>query len=274
MSGYLEHLVTRVVAPGAGLRPRQASIFEPAAPEALPAPLDERETSEYPFAPGKAAAPSRTREGLTSVRSPHQPAPAIRAETDAPHADTGQVEDAAHPPDSLDPERAVTDTPAVLILPVPAVMRAASLMTVPTKHRRTRGLADDVRQVTAEWPETQRDDRLTVDRAAAEPVGHPSFPSSPSPATPRSTVGITEPDRWDTAQVPIAVAPVRLPMIPMPVADPASRMERNRSIVQVTIGRVDVRARTTAAPPRQPSSSTGAAPTLEEYLDRRRGGSR
>lgn len=77
------------------------------------------------------------------------------------------------------------------------------------------------------------------------------------------------------ARVPPQISPVMQPQIvplPAPVKSSVSQEKAAPPTINVTIGRIDVRATTTSSPSRQPTKPPTPNLSLEDYLNARRGG--
>jgi hypothetical protein len=269
-------------APPGAIVPRRRSRYEPQGPEPELGEVDER-VEATAGAPPTAAPPPR-REAAADVRS--APARPI----DAPHP--ASAEPPTHDPVELAPrpEPAATPPPAVrLAAPrapsaTPPVAGIADRTTMPLISR-----AGDA--AARPEPITARRERIATGRAAPAPVASLEQQSADeiAPALP------APPSRAPTARIAAPPPPVALAkstaLRPGEIA-PASRRDPPRDIarrsdladsrpsadqpaapsVQVSIGRVEVRA--VFAPPPSPARRPALAPamSLEDYLKQRENG--
>jgi hypothetical protein len=268
-------------APPGAIVPRRRSRYEPQGPEPELGEVDERVEATAGAPP--AAAPPRRREAAADVRS----APA--GPIDAPHSASAELP-------MYDPVEPAP-RPAPAATPAPAVRLAAP--PAPSTPPPVAGTADGTTMPLISHagdadgrPEriTARRERIATDRAAPAPVASLEQQSADEivPALPA-------PSRAPTARIGAPPAPVALAestaLRPGEIA-PASRRDPPRDIarrsdfpgsppsadqpavpsVQVSIGRVEVRA--VFAPPPSPVRRPAPAPamSLEDYLQQREKG--
>ena len=274
MSSYLEHLVTRVLAPGNGIRPRQASIFEPVEADERPLSVEQPRSDEPADVDPKEDEPTDVANQRRAIGT---------AVTPIQHVRRAELSPSSGPPLRDDAEslsRPADAGPADATPIAPAVSPSAiSTLTRPPHPAASEQIARARR-----GPVSVLDPPNTTRRAQPGPEKeHDQLPispekrcESPRPSSParhtQMTVPVPEMSRLERG--PVAVPRMRVPMRPLPVRNRLSREEPDGPVVHVTIGRVEVRARTAAASPRSTSAPHAAAPTLDEYLKQRQGGRR
>ncbi len=254
MPDFFDNLLARIVTHTPLLRPRLAPRFAPPTPAPLALPHESSEATaapsrESPIHPTPAAAPSR---GVTHVAPPHAP-PAERdgpaTHPNAPATNTVAVSQFLSRPREQSEVQAVASQPfsAIQVRSIPSAAPRESFAPMPTATRDARESA-------------------RAEHEHDEPVSPPRAPLTPrhgiEPATTRRSER-SEP-RVDESR-PTAISERRA-LSDTPHAPPAPT-------IQVTIGRIEVRAE---SPQPLPRRATPAAPrlTLDEYLRRRNGGDR
>ena len=271
MSDFLSRLADRVFAAQPAIRPRLPALFEPTS---LPvAPVDERVVSETPFgrsalpassaiADGEPAVFSRTQESIGPLNARKLP----RAEI-APHGDMPQLE-GANPPQQ--PAQVPHQTEPQQPAQVPHQTEPQQPAQVP--HQTEPQQPAQILQQT----EPQLKPSLTPR------VLPPAIPAaaSPGPATepaPRATPRILPPTttaaprRPETGPVSVEAKIIRH-FAPSPAIE-----EKSPPVINVTIGRVEVRAIHRPEPPRVPPVSPPSPQprlSLDRYLEQRRQGKR
>jgi hypothetical protein len=291
MSDYLSTLLTRNQPDGRQVRPRTAALFEPrgAAGPTLPAEVEEtsaaadagirderpmaaRQTRPRPEPPAPAeaqAGPLRPRPAQPQPERPEAPSHGAHA---GPPAGTLQprVEPAPRPvPLEAEARQAVR----------PAVEPAEQAPTAPAaRHDRPAGPRVEVRAVERVVERTAQP--MVVERTIVAPAVHPparrTDPVQPEGDEERA-------DRPAMATQPEGPALVVRPQVaPARASEPPARAGRQASrppaepAVQVTIGRIEVRAVTPPARRAAPAKPTRSGPTLslDDYLRQRQGGER
>ena len=304
MSDFLDHLVTRSLGlthPASTLQPRPLSLFETPAPPAAPfasalpsddQPLDVSEAAPVVSAVRRARQPlSRGIEGARETREtgePDAPSPQPRAVSGAPRMERSPRE--RPPVPAALPQAAV---PPIL----PGKTPPAAPKTSPSAPRSSRRLAVEPAALSPEPPRAPAAPPIRLTTAPREPTGaHRPASAAPAlePAPRASWQAPREPSRTIERPSPLAgvrpllEAPASLSAgqpaiepLPAPLAmlqprveiavpfSPALRPDEPAPVIQVTIGRVEVRA----TPPPSPASArrppAPAVPTLDEYLRRR-----
>ncbi len=301
MSSFFSSLISRSLAPEAQIAPRPVARFEPAGPALppdSPAELEEQhvfQTAARPRqeAPARASTAPESRAdapagdaaaaqpaGLPAVaRVPAPPEPRPPAERQAPREAVSLVAEAvavARPAQgSVPPPSTAAAPPAALLQTVdlpPRAARPADARPVSAREHRPHdsGLAHvqpaarAQAQPTQEWPAPP----LAGQRAPAVPAVAPRPPEAARPAQ--------HPDA--ARPEPLRPAPLIQPEIaPARPRDAAPRQEAEPGpapVIQVTIGRIEVRAAPAPTRPERPRAAP-AAMTLDEYLRKRsNGGSR
>ena len=274
MSSYLEHLVTRVLTPGNGIRPRQASIFEPVEAEERPLSVDERLSDEPADVDPKDDEPTDVANQRRPIGTAVTPMQHLRRTEPSPSSRPRLRDDSVSPPLPADADP--DDAPPIAAAVSPS---AISGSTRPSRPAATEQITRPRRDPASALDPPDRTQRAQHG-PEEEPVQLPVSPDRryessrlPSPAR-HTQMRVPVPEMSPLERVPVAVPPMRVPMRPMPIGNRVAREESDGPVVHVTIGRVVVRARTDAASPRSTSASHAAAPTLDEYLRRRQGGRR
>ncbi|MBB3178417.1 hypothetical protein [Variovorax sp. Sphag1AA] len=259
MTGYLDRLATRLVEPRSHIRPRPLSRFEAVdAPAAISEDIGTKD-ADTSLAPSERAQPSRVavdRRDTVHDAPSKTPPPAKFIETpeEEPHrAPVANVPRSM--PSALDapttetqqgraPSRHAPFVPAPETREAPRLQSSASRSAMPTG---TTTLAEP--SPTAKEPvgPPAIEERISPWRA---PLEHPAEPAIEARATTQAPLPATTP-------------------APRQRAKPEAQVDDSPSVVQVTIGRLEVRA---PEPPRRPSAKpTRAAPrmSLQDYLQRR-----
>lgn len=99
----------------------------------------------------------------------------------------------------------------------------------------------------------------------ARPAERPSSSAEPRPASPAALVPKPAPPARIVVEPRVALAPLMPPAVPAPIRS----TEVPAPTIQVTIGRIEVRATPPPAQPSRPRPPAPSAVSLEEYLRRR-----
>lgn len=287
MSDFLTHLVQRALSPTAEVRPRFPSRFETArshppfanadfANEETFAPHPPEQTApRFAETPSNPAAPARQ-----NPRAPIASDLGVSAIDTAPPQFASRLESASRPPAT--PSDFPTDSASVRAQTLargnqPAPTRAApagefaaplstenNLPAAPAANR-TRTPPNPTRAVPRDIlpPSTEP----LPDETSARPS---AFRSPPTPASPRMPLEVHATKSSPPRPAPAAAEHAPAARI-VPVASAAE--ETAPPPIHVTIGRIEIRATTTPAPPR-PASPPSARLGLEDYLHRAPGGRR
>lgn len=272
MSGFVLNLLSRSRGTADVVRPRLASLFEPAEPRA--SPMDgqlpqELDGEEKLSTDGRAATSPPLFAELTPSRSSHglQDEPAIGAPGNEPRRVAARLLTPQGWPSAISAHARAT-------LPVDATDVAA--------HEQSDRIADlaspkGLGGHAAEGLRHQRDDvsvpRRTASARPADSAGLAAFVER-SPLERSDTDRRPESHRLATRATSVA-APALVPG-PTPrfrFEPPASRTPAIDPIVEVSIGRIEVRAVVERGADRKASSGSPVM-GLEEYLKARRGGAR
>jgi len=251
MSDFLTRLATRALHAAPGIRPRLAGRFEPLA-SALdlrpPQPLDLAEELE---SPGAAPAPRR-----------------------AP-AQSGVSPSSAPPPPS-----AAAAWSAPLPAPAPPAPQLPQMQDWPRGVQPPSGESDEHRDApsTAErsWLPA-RAHHAPENTAPAEP---PAFPAAPAARQAREEAAVQPARASNAAQAarPTAQLPLQPHVRPAPLQPrqpelaAALGQAQREADLQITIGRIEVRAVSEARPARAAPTPPRPRVTLEDYLKSRAGG--
>jgi hypothetical protein len=270
VSDFLTNLAARTIATPS-LRPRSRMRFEPAAAEPM-VTLPDLAHDEAPAAPTAPALP----RGNPPVRQPAAFAP--RTEREPPAAPTAPMQaevvaplqyDAAPPAaadtaDEPQPIREPARPPRIVNVPTTAPERIVELPaqaaeTIVERVTETRAVPSIKRiAIDAETP-AERPHRYDEQEPRIESVA-PAYEEERSETAPdRST-----PSRPSTAARP------RNAFFPMPAESSTPAAPEREAVVQVSIGRIEVRAvRPTAAP--RAAERANPIMTINEYMARRKG---
>jgi hypothetical protein len=268
VSDFLTNLAARTIATPS-LRPRSRMRFEPAAAEP-PAIAPDVARDEAPAAPTPPALP----RGKPPVRQPAAFATRTESEPPAPPVPPMQAEvvappQYAAPPATADPSdepqiiREPARPPRIINVPTTALERIVELPeqaaeTIVERVTETRAVPSIKRiTINAETP-AERPHRYDEQAPRIEPV-------APAHEEERSE---TAPDRRAPAQRATTARP-RTAFFPMPAESTPAAPERE-AVVQVSIGRIEVRAVRPAAPQRT-AERANPIMTIEEYMSRRKG---
>lgn len=268
MSDFLTNLAARTIATPS-LRPRNRMRFEPAAAEPMAIQPDVAH-DEAPAAPIPPALP----RGNPPVRQPAVFATRTEREPPAPPTAPVQAEVVAPPqtdtpPIAPDP----ADNPQVIREPAPprrivnvattaperiVELPAQVVETIVERVTETRDVPSVKRiAITAETP-AERPHRYDEQEPRIESVA-PAYEEERSE---------TAPDR-STPTRPATAARPRTAFFPMPAESTQAAPERE-AVVQVSIGRIEVRAVRPAAPSRA-AERANPIMTIDEYMARRKG---
>jgi hypothetical protein len=239
MTDFLTRLATRALGLDVPVVPRPASIFEPlepVAPEHVRAEAVEAARPDAPAAPPAPTLPPADHRQLLVPPAVNRREPPTVALAPHHHRD---VEPRPH-------------APSLTVPPPPAVADASPQ----PKRSRVR------------VPEVEPMGRHETTRIALESNSRPSFASRERLVVDKiQTVPPRSPRLGEPPRLPVQMSPranVAMPPAPEPEV-----------IVEVTIGRVDVRAVAPSAPARRETPKPQSpAVTLDDYLARRNGSSR
>ncbi|MCC7373466.1 MAG: hypothetical protein IT581_02335 [Verrucomicrobiales bacterium] len=243
MSGFLSNLVARALPVAPTVRPRLPFFYEGSSTGADSPPQEWTREASAPVAGQADPATTPAAAPVDSTRSPHP-----RSVTDATgwtskSAETGDPSQGA---ESLNPQASAKSVPA----------------SMPVGNTRP----------------------LALDKAnRASPVMVPDAPPPSAAMEARSVPTLTDAPTARSRRPRPQVFPVRAAIAAAPESDPAMAAVRATSqipasaeppatTVEVTIGRVEVRAVMTPARAERPAASTGQS--LDTYLRRRSGASR
>ncbi len=270
MSDFLTNLAARTIATPS-LRPRSRMRFEPALaePMAIPPDLAQDETPAAPTPPGlpREKPPLRQPTAFATRTEREPPAPPIAPmqaevvappQTDAPPAtaDPADEPQASHEPAPPPRIVKVTTTAPERIVKLPAPAQAPE--TIVERVTETRDLPSIKRiAIDAETP-AERPHRYDEQAPRIEPVA-PVYEEERSETAPDSRA----PARPATAARP------RTAFFPMP-AESTPAAPGREAVVQVSIGRIEVRAVRPAAPQRT-AERANPIMTIDEYMARRKG---
>jgi hypothetical protein len=264
MSDYLTSIVARTLAPAA-LRPRTRLLFEPqaasdtpflAAEEMPPARAENERTAPAPPALRRASghsdhrdvvhAEARTDSGSLAANAPiaaplrHEPSAVAEVTTERDDASKGGV-----PPPVFIRERIVETPPRTIteIVEAPPRQRVIREHEPPRERERIESVTREA-AILIERDESREPERSSIDAA-------------PRPRAPRETRRAVHESQ------------------PHVMGAPQRREERGlvEPVVNVSIGRIEVRAVPSAVPAPHPRA-TAPRLTLDDYLDRRNGKTR
>jgi hypothetical protein len=268
VSDFLTNLAARTIATPS-LRPRSRMRFEPPAAEP-PTIAFEDARDEAPAAPGPPASP----RGKPPVRQPAvfatrtergplaPPVPPMQAEVVAPrqYAAKAATADLARQPEIVrEPARPphINNVPTTVLERV-VKLPAQAAETIVERVTETRAVPSIERiAINAETP-PERPHRYDEETPRIQPVA-PAYQEESSDRAP---------DRRAPAQ-PATAARQRTAFFPMPHEGTPAAPERE-AVVQVSIGRIEVRAVRPAAPPRT-AERANPIMTIEEYMARGKG---
>jgi hypothetical protein len=269
VSDFLTNLAARTIATPS-LRPRSRMRFEPATAEPM-VTLPDLAHDEAPAAPTPPALP----RGNPPVRQPAAFAPRTEHEPPAPPTAPIQAEIVAPPqyeapPVTEDP----ADEPQVIREPArpPRIVNVATVAperivelpaqaaeTIVERVTETRAVPSITRIVTNAETPAERPHRYDEQEPRIEPV-------APTVEEERSE---TTPDRRAPAR-PATAARQRTALFPMPAESSTPATPEREAVVQVSIGRIEVRAVRPAAAPRA-AERANPIMTIDEYMARRKG---
>ena len=258
MSDYLTSLATRALLPSGDVQPQLLSLFEPE--RAGDEPLRE-DDAPSPVAgleePASEVEPSREpKRGLSA-------APITEVRAMAPPVSDSPTPSAQ----SLPPDAADRGVPREVVVEREVRREIAAGREASVEPMR-------VAEAVAEERRVKADEVKEFSRATPAPVARIATATNPRAAT--------EPASADNP--PPAIVPAQLPPNPIPVRVPRESArhfsERHREpeprVIQISIGRLEIRAATSTPAPRPNAARPDArAMTLDEYLrDKAAGGRR
>lgn len=284
MSDFLATITARTTGTALGIRPRQPALFEPEtsldaqqqpvapphveATPAEPSPAMDRAPVGQPLLTSEGAPqlPDPISEGVRASDTPIQPL----ATPDEPHRASPTVRPAAR----IDPTLLRASTPA------PVERQRAPRVTPPPPAP----LAQPRATLDIESPRGQRLERTQAEpRPELQPVMQATPASMPEPVSGDVTpaqpvemagvVAVARPERGETGYLTQSTTALR----PAPVLDLHEQVLRRDDAsqtltVQVTIGRIEIRAAgRPASEVRRPAANPAILP-LNEYLRRHKGG--
>jgi hypothetical protein len=260
MSDFFRNLASRAVPDESGVRPRVAGRFEPSEPVAELAEINEEIASLADAAP--VSADSRQRHqtsgmsGFETVAQPRRqaPPPPSAAASESPSPINPDVLDAlqSNPPIPARSELTPADggeAPTAMLPAMPLRMRDPDDEASPQQEERA---------IDKGEPPVQRPTVVSPAGAQAAPIG----PAAAEPANaPMATAARHRPASGKLApETVVARKPREMPT-------PADALPPPETVVHVTIGRVELRAPTAAAPRKRERAATQVT-TLAEYLQK------
>lgn len=255
MSGYLQRLVLRASGEVPALKPRTPGLFEPPSQRA-PAPMLLDVGMEPSADIGFTGEPRRPPPGGSDGHAgdEHTSAAAFSPAAVFQSAHTGDSGEATRPPARVTQRVSAETVPQAASMLAPAPLaRPATQATIRIQTRHP--LLDSV--------------SASRDRTAAPPQ-----PAGPAPVPARAALPLApeQPQAPTLAPGPVALAPS---VLQAAHAAPAPRAAAAvpPPVIEVTIGRVEVRANMQAQAP-QPARARQQPTSLDEYLARREGGTR
>ncbi len=282
MSDYLDRLVSRSLAPAAEVRPRVPSVFESRSGPAILPPNAGLEVNEESItttlAPSVKDSPASTgpeslvpsvvsavapRPGppTTAAESPVAPRPLAHPEiTVAPPSPVARAPaEAAHDPAAIRPAVSPSLSPETRPTFTPPPNRAPPLDTPPAVVTRSE-------PSPVSFPVAPRVEAKTLEPPAFAPIVRPVLRPQESAVTPQIRPSVTL--RETPASGPQTARRTGA------AAQPPSAATSPQPSIQVTIGRVEVRASSPASPPLPARVKKEPALSLESYLRRRAEGGR
>jgi len=267
MSDYLSHIVMRTINPQAVMQPRLVGLFEPPRPPEGPIfsadqeqgqeetgqqferPIEQPSPRQVPLTHSEPTAPPFVwQPGVLEPRQPLQTGPL--GELTSQRVQPG--------PDSTEWEGKNKEYP-----------RQATLQPTWVQISRVPPSAQEPSQSGVISPKTAGD-------RAARSDSVPTLPPSPLG---RSQDELNQPEPGTLPAQPLVMMPPQVPL-PLNKASPItmpptiSRVEKPEpaSVINVAIGRIEVRAVPPTAPAQQKGSPSQSKGSLEEYLKQRQGG--
>ena len=266
MSDYLGRLVNRLFEPEAEIQPRLPGLFEPAPGSAWAGILEKDLDSDATVTgePGErdqAIFSAPDRPGGESFPSPQVLLePPTRHELEpAPVPQRSSL--LAGDPPAQPPEPPAEGRPARERVPAERPVAVPP----PLENDRSFLLERETRVISFQpAPRTEKALGSQLAQVFHTPAGEPPRPEGVSPRMPVSAIG------WPLRPETSAAGPELQPPARLPQVEPAAAPR-----IQVTIGRIEVRAAPTAAPapPRPGPARHGPTVSLQDYLKRRSGGS-
>ena len=275
MSDYLGNLVARTIAPNAGVQPRVPSMFEPPpGPALFEQPVDLETVSEI-------QAPPPAQKANAKAALTEDAGQTTRADISISKLHLQSSENEMSPR-SVSSQKKVSDEPSTRAVPV-----------IPTAIRphKTPIFAAEEKALPAPLPQNHQPANIESAGEGNVPPNAPPHDTDRSDAhekiAPAPLTRAASPDLHNFDAVPkgILIRPVRpaheasqFPTAPAARRDAArlptiSNSAESHSI-QITIGRVEVRASMPAAPMPRAKSKKEPALSLEAYLQRRAEGGR
>lgn len=265
MSDFLSRLAERALGVAKAVEPRLPAVFEPAAPAmAEPAPAAAREPVVRVETGREVPSRMRVREPRVTERTVflEKPGPS------SPPAAEPHPGEAASPPAQPPVRLREPDAPREAAEPKPAAPRPAAA------HETVRPVVRIERRTEA-GPTILRETNTRVDNVILREPRRETTARIEREAAPRQQAG-RQPEPVPDGERPATALSAGLrdktvPPFPMPALKRREKPDAPpQTTVQVTIGRVEVRAAPPAAAPRRRAPSPPVM-SLEEYL-RRRGG--
>jgi len=289
MSDFLDHIVTRSLAPAANVQPRVLSLFEPPSLQNRQGMDIENESVEEPSAASRrnrnppaespAASPSELAERLRSLETLWSG----QREEPVQNSFTAQRMRGALSPVSGTPLPPTTPEVPSPVLSVPTAIRPTLTRSVPPQPEHAASAKSSaIPSATVSSTRAVEPSGIEGDAVLPQPAHSKSRPASDELATVPNTrfaLPSDAPAFRDEAKRVRPVMPSLTPVVAMPrnsvAATPHVGKERPSApapVIHVTIGRVEVRA--TVPPPERSRLPAPAAKvmSLDEYLQKRSAG--
>jgi hypothetical protein len=277
MSDYLGNLVARSLAPNAGVQPRIPSIFEPPpGPAFFEQPVDLETGSEIQIS---SPAPKTNAKAALTENTGQMMRADIGTSEPSPHHHNSENELPSRT-DSL-PEKFSNEPPPRAVPFIPTAIRPVAAPTLAAEER------------LSQAPSPQNRQSAKIESPAQGNVSPNAPPHDPDRSdareknapTPLTRAASTDRHNFDSVAKEISIRPVRpareanqFPTAPTARRDavrlPTISNSAQPDSIQITIGRVEVRASTPAAAMPRARSKKEPAMSLETYLQRRAEGGR
>jgi hypothetical protein len=277
MSDYLGNLVVRSLDPTPAVRPRLASRFEPVSP-ALPPELVAEAPALVAETVQERAEPARPRQSRKRAVPAEEPepvqaaAPRRAARRGVPLVETSPPGPLSHLPTDPPRERGNASESSSLVQATLPQQRPPS----PVRERGPRGEVSPADRPNREdWRSPVNAEIAAPGRFQNQPHRESASRQDPpisSPVAPRQPAPRERDPLERTpvkAKLPVPLLQPRITVVerlPSPMRQEAPAAE---PVIQVTIGRIEVRATPPPVQPSRPRPATQTAMSLEEYLRRR-----
>ncbi len=271
MSDYLSHIAARSLNLTTVVQPRLASVFEPL-PNSIHLPNVSSESAEEKDA-------ALESESTDEFQSPEVPAPATSPPVSSPLSRSPAP--ATSPPVSsllLRSPAPVTSPLAAppLSTPIPTSPVSSVAHSSPMNPENTTGVTTPSSSLASTEAPRSPNPELTIQQIqqpwvqsqavlAQPPASEPLMPKVPQPelaSLPESRALLP----------PRPVIQPQITALPEQPTSPPSTKPTSPPTIQVTIGRIDVRAIAAPTPSRRPSTPSSAKLSLDEYLRSRSSG--